>query len=86
MEVVLGEMKSGGSAELHSHSGNEQAIFVLEGTLLFQTGDDQNILCPGELMFIPKNARHAVKCVGGTARFLIVYSPPLSSGEKEVKL
>jgi len=40
-------------------------------------------------MFIPKKAPHAVECVGGMARFLIVYAPPLSSGiksEEEVKL
>jgi quercetin dioxygenase-like cupin family protein len=42
----------------HSHSNNEEVVYVLEGTLRYSVGADTHDLAPGESMHTPKGAVH----------------------------
>ena len=42
----------------HSHSHNEECVYVLEGTLRYRVGDTTRDLGPGDSMFTPKGTVH----------------------------
>ena len=58
----------------HSHPG-EEIVYAIEGTMEYQLGDDPPAtLKPGEVLFIPAGAIHAVKNIGkGNAAELATY-------------
>jgi quercetin dioxygenase-like cupin family protein len=60
MIVALMRMPAGTGAEPHSHP-NEQWIFVVEGTLSANIGDQDIEATPGTVLYIPANTVHSVK-------------------------
>ena len=42
----------------HSHSNNEEIVYVLEGTLRYSVGADSRDLTPGQTMHTPKGVVH----------------------------
>lgn len=64
----------------HSHSNNEEVVYVLEGTLRYSVGSDTRDLGPGQTMHTPKGMVHGFSNpFAGTARALIVMSPDLGA-------
>jgi quercetin dioxygenase-like cupin family protein len=64
----------------HSHSHNEEIVYVLEGTLRYSVGSDTRDLGPGQTMHTPKGTVHGFSNpFGGTARALIVMSPDIGA-------
>lgn len=62
----------------HSHSGNEECVYVLEGTLRYTVGDETRDLGPGQSMSTPKGVVHAFENpFQGSARALIIQSPDI---------
>jgi quercetin dioxygenase-like cupin family protein len=62
----------------HSHSGNEECVYVLEGTLRYTVGDETRDLGPGQSMSTPKGVVHAfANPFPGSARALIIQSPDI---------
>ena len=60
----------------HSHSRNEEIVYVLEGTLRYTVGSDARDLTPGQSMQTPMGTVHAFSHPFGTAaRVLIIRSP-----------
>ncbi len=62
----------------HSHSHNEECVYVLEGTLRYTVGNETRDLGPGESMSTPKGVAHAFANpfpIG--ARALIIQSPDI---------
>ena len=43
----------------HSHSDNEEIVYVLEGTLRYTVGSEARDLTPGQSMRTPKGTVHA---------------------------
>ena len=43
----------------HSHSGNEEIVYVLEGKLRYSVGDETRDLGPGDRMHTPRGVVHA---------------------------
>jgi quercetin dioxygenase-like cupin family protein len=65
----------------HSHTSNEEIVYVLEGTLRYTVGDDTRDLRPGQSMTTPKGAVHAfANPTTSVARALIVMSPDVGAG------
>ena len=82
LEVVLGQIESGGQAEPHAHEGIEQAIFVLEGKAAVEIEGKSEVVGPSDLIYFPQGVRHQITALPGQSlRFLIVYVPPLSSSK-----
>ena len=64
----------------HSHSDNEEIVYVLEGTLRYTVGPETCDLVAGQSMHTPKGVVHAFRNPGGgVARALIVMSPDVGA-------
>jgi quercetin dioxygenase-like cupin family protein len=62
----------------HSHSGNEEIVYVLGGTLRYTVGAQTRDLVPGESMHTPKGTVHGFMNPGqSVARALMVMSPDI---------
>jgi len=64
----------------HSHSNNEECVYVLEGTLRYSVGSETRDLAVGQSMSTPKGVVHAFSNpFAETARALIVNSPDIGA-------
>lgn len=64
----------------HSHSNNEELVYVLEGTLRYTVGSDTRDLTPGQSMRTPKGTVHAfANPFDRVARALIIQSPDIGA-------
>ena len=64
----------------HSHSNNEELVYVLEGTLRYTVGADSRNLTPGQSMHTPRGTAHAFSNpFNSVARALIVLSPDIGA-------
>jgi len=64
----------------HSHSNNEECVYVLAGTLRYTVGADTRDLTLGQSMSTPKGVVHAFSNpFTETARALIVQSPDIGA-------
>ena len=62
----------------HSHSNNEECVYVLEGILRYTVGSETRDLAVGQSMSTPKGVVHAfANPFGNTAKALIVQSPDI---------
>lgn len=64
----------------HSHTNNEELVYVLEGTLRYTVDDEMRDLAPGEHMYTPRGSVHAFSNPHDrTARALIVLTPDIGA-------
>ncbi len=64
----------------HSHTRNEECVYVLEGTLRYSVDGVVRDLKRGDWMFTPRGAVHHFSNAGaGTARALIVLTPDIGA-------
>jgi quercetin dioxygenase-like cupin family protein len=64
----------------HSHTNNEECVYVLEGTLRYRVGSETRDLTAGQTMSTPRGAVHAFSNpFATTARALIVLSPDIGA-------
>lgn len=64
----------------HSHSNNEECVYVLEGTLRYTVGDDTRDLTPGQSMATPKGVAHGFSNpFTEVAKAIIVLSPDIGA-------
>ena len=64
----------------HSHSSNEECVYVLAGTLRYTVGIETRDLTAGQSMGTPKGVVHAFSNpFSETARALIVQSPDIGA-------
>src|SRR5271169_5304738 len=64
----------------HSHSNNEELVYVLEGTLRYRVGSDTRDLDPGQSTHTPRGTVHAFSNpFERPARALIILSPDIGA-------
>jgi quercetin dioxygenase-like cupin family protein len=64
----------------HSHSNNEEIVYVLEGTLRYTVGADTRHLTPGQTMHTPSGMVHGFSNpFSRPARALIILSPDIGA-------
>lgn len=64
----------------HSHPGNEELVYVLEGTLRYTVGGETRDLGPGDSMATPPGAVHAFANPHAVAvRALVVNTPDIGA-------
>jgi quercetin dioxygenase-like cupin family protein len=56
--ITLSVMQEGGGAETHNHP-HDLAYFVVSGNARIKIGDDERIVGPGGLAYIPPNVPHS---------------------------
>jgi quercetin dioxygenase-like cupin family protein len=72
VEVVEHE---GVEAPLHVHHNEDEAFWILEGSLTFEVGDKTIKAESGSFLFGPKDIPHRYKVDKGPARLLFIISP-----------
>lgn len=66
-------------APLHVHYADDEAWYVLEGTLGFRRGDEQLEAAGGSAVLVPRGLAHTFWNAGsGRCRYLIVLTPRLA--------
>ncbi|MDP9020252.1 MAG: cupin domain-containing protein [Actinomycetota bacterium] len=61
---------------LHVHTTEAEAFYVLEGTMVYQAGDDLHHLAAGSFIYLPRGIPHAFRITGTTpVRFLGFVAP-----------
>lgn len=64
----------------HSHTGNDECVYALEGTLRYSVDDTVRDLRPGDWMFTPRGSVHGFSNPHGEpARALIVMTPDVGA-------
>jgi quercetin dioxygenase-like cupin family protein len=61
---------------LHLHTREAEAFYVLDGTLIYQAGEELHHLAAGSFIYLPRNVPHAFRITGTTpARFIGLVTP-----------
>ncbi|NML47200.1 cupin domain-containing protein [Ramlibacter sp. G-1-2-2] len=60
----------------HSHSGNDEFIYVLEGVLRYRVDAEERDLQPGDWMFTPRGSVHAFSNPHAVAARALVTNTP----------
>lgn len=64
----------------HSHTANEECVYVLEGVLSYAVDDVSRDLRPGDWMFTPRGSVHQFSNPhGALARAIIVLTPDIGA-------
>lgn len=71
MEALLVQLEENPSGELSVHDG-EEFIYVLEGTVAMQVGEDRFELDPGDSVYYLSTTPHLIAAKTGQARILAV--------------
>ncbi len=62
----------------HSHSGNEEVVYVLDGVMRYTVDGETRDLQPGQRMYTPRGSVHAFSNPhDSTARALIILTPDI---------
>jgi quercetin 2,3-dioxygenase len=61
---------------LHLHTRHDEALYILEGTLLVQIGEDRHELTAGAFAWIPRDTPHTFANAAGTAVRVMNISVP----------
>lgn len=60
---------------LHAHNFDE-AFYVLEGSVIFQVGEERHVLGPRQLAWMPRNTPHSFSNAGGEPAAGLTVSTP----------
>jgi uncharacterized cupin superfamily protein len=67
-------------APLHIHYGDDEAWYVLEGTLGFVRGDERLVAAAGSGVLVPRGVPHTFWNAGSArARYLVVLTPRVAA-------
>ena len=75
--MTLGEvlLQPGDEPPLHIHAREDEAWYILEGTILFQRGVERIVRGPGEAILLPRGIAHGFAVQSPKARILHIYTP-----------
>lgn len=60
----------------HAHFG-EETIFIIKGKARISSGDEEHILEPGDVVYLPPEEVHTLENIGDEElQFIWVYTPP----------
>ena len=75
-DLTLATQPPGIAPSLHVHTREAEAFYVLEGTMVYQAGDEFHHLAAGSFIYLPPGVPHAFRITGTTpVRFLSFDSP-----------
>lgn len=86
--LVLGlaEFPGGTLAAAHSHSAEEEILYILAGQGAILAGEQQVSLEPGVGVFIPPGLAHQIRADGvEPLRLVTLFSPPVTPGAYDPK-
>lgn len=73
--AVLWTVRAGEEPPMHTHSREDELVYVVEGQLIAQVGDARVEVGPGAYAALPRGVPHTIKVVGDQAILLATYVP-----------
>ena len=73
------EWRGSGPTYLHVHYADDEAWYILEGTLTFRFRDREVKASAGTTVFVPAGVPHAYYEADGPTRYLIILTPQLNA-------
>ena len=73
--LTLMEVTIDGGPPRHTHTREDESLYVRTGTLEVECGDDRFQAGPGSFVFLPRNLPHGFHSVGGPATALLIVTP-----------
>ena len=67
--------RRGYQTPLHVHDRESESIFVIEGRLAYQRGEQTGTAGPGDVVHLPKHIAHQFAVTSALARFLVILTP-----------
>jgi len=66
----------GDGPPFHTHAGEDESWYVLEGELRFRLGNDVATAAAGSFVFVPRGTPHCFQNVGAQpARIIVIFTP-----------
>jgi quercetin dioxygenase-like cupin family protein len=73
--VVLWTVRAGEEPPLHTHSREDELVYVVQGQLIARVGDARVEVGPGAYAALPRGAPHTIEVVGDQATLLVSFVP-----------
>ena len=73
--VVRYDVVSGDEPPLHTHTKEDEMVFVVEGDLTAFVGDSRMDIGPGAFAALPRGIPHTIRVKGDSAKVLITVIP-----------
>ena len=73
--VVRYQVAAGDEPPLHTHSKEDELLYVLEGELTAFVGDAKVDVGPGAFAALPRGIPHTIRVKGDSARVLLTFAP-----------
>ena len=73
--VVRYHVKPGDEPPLHTHSREDEMVFVVDGEITAFVGDTQVDVGPGAFAALPRGVRHTIRVKGDSATLLLTLVP-----------
>ena len=73
--AVLWTVRAGEEPPLHTHSREDELVYVVQGQLIAQVGDTRVEVGPGAYAALPRGVPHTIEVVGDQATLLVSYVP-----------
>lgn len=64
-----------GNVPLHVHSREDEAFYILEGSLTFYMGEERRPVGPGDFVFAPRGIPHQFTVDSDEVQMLVVVTP-----------
>ena len=73
--VVEWEVNAGDEPPIHTHTREDETLYVLEGSITAFVGDQRIDVQAGSYAALPRNLSHGLTVKGESARILIILEP-----------
>ena len=73
--AVLYTVRAGEEPPLHTHSREDELVYVVQGQLVARVGDTRVEVGPGAYAALPRGAPHTIEVVGDQATLLFSFVP-----------
>jgi quercetin dioxygenase-like cupin family protein len=73
--VVEWRVRSGDEPPIHTHTREDETLYVLEGTITAYVGDERIDVEAGSYAALPKDVPHGLSVRGDEARLLVTLEP-----------
>jgi hypothetical protein len=75
LAVVEERARLGYRTPPHVHTREDETLYIIDGELSYQRGDEAGRAGPGEVVFLPRHVAHRFEVVSGHAYFLLMVTP-----------
>ena len=73
--AVLWTVRAGEEPPMHTHSREDELVYVVEGQLIARVGDARVEVGPGAYAALPRGVPHTIEVVGDQATLLATFVP-----------